>query len=137
LLHGPYLFEINCCQQICFTIVSDDKQFIPPPPNKPSQPDTLSLTWNRGIAGATFTTVDPKARLKAGKFCWTPILSQVSAIPYTFTVTATDNACPKNESTTRSYSIKVKAPENSIMGYHSKIFPFHPIHLVANKHYFL
>ncbi|MFM9944077.1 MAG: PKD domain-containing protein, partial [Bacteroidia bacterium] len=108
LLNGPYKYEICAGSQICFTVTSDDKQFIPPPPQKPNPPDTVDLTWNRGIPGATFTILDPKARLQKGKFCWTPKKNQASDLPYTFTVTARDNACPRNAITVKSYSVKVK-----------------------------
>jgi hypothetical protein len=69
---------------LCFTVTSDDKQFIPPPPAKANPPDTVRLTWNRGIPGATFTVVDPKARLQSGKFCWTPKKNQASDLPLHF-----------------------------------------------------
>ncbi len=108
LLAGPYKYEVCAGTQICFTVVSDDKQFIPPPPAKPNPPDTVRLTWNRGIPGATWTIVDPKARLQKGRFCWTPKKTQASDLPYTFTVTARDNACPRNAVTVKSYSVKVK-----------------------------
>lgn len=108
ILNGPYKYEVCAGTQICFTITSDDKQFIPPPPAKPNPPDTVRLTWNRGIPGATFNIVNTKARLQSGKFCWTPKKNQASDLPYTFTVTARDNSCPLNALTVKSYSVKVK-----------------------------
>ena len=108
VLNGPYKYDVCAGTQICFTITSDDKQFIPPPPAKANPPDTVRLTWNRGIPGGTFTIVDPKARLQSGKFCWTPKKNQASDLPYTFTVTARDNSCPLNAVTVKSYSVKVK-----------------------------
>lgn len=114
ILFGPYKYTVEADKQICFTIQSDDKQFIPPPPFKPAPPDSVRLIWNRAIAGATFTIVDPKELHQRGKFCWTPKLTQVSDLPYTFTVTARDNGCPRNEIIVRSYSIKVTEPFNSI-----------------------
>lgn len=107
LLNGASNYTVCAGTQICFTITSDDKQFIPPPPAKANPLDTVSLTWNRGIPGATFNIVNPKARLQAGKFCWTPDETKASDLPYTFTVTARDNSCPKNEFTIKSYTVKV------------------------------
>ncbi|MCC6722504.1 MAG: hypothetical protein IT243_09910, partial [Bacteroidia bacterium] len=107
-LNGPYKYDVCAGNAICFTITSDDKQFIPPPPAKANPPDTVRLTWNRGIPGATFSIVNPKARLQSGKFCWTPKKNQASDLPYTFTVTARDNSCPLNAVTVKSYSVKVK-----------------------------
>ncbi len=114
ILYGPFSHIIDAGQQICFTVKSDDKQFIPPPPQKQLPPDSVRLIWNRGIPGATFTIVDRKERLQQGKFCWTPKLTQFSNLPYSFTVTAIDNACPFQEITVRTYSIKVNEPVNSI-----------------------
>jgi gliding motility-associated-like protein len=107
ILNGPYKYSTCAGTQLCFTVTSDDKQFIPPPPAKANPPDTVRLTWNRGIPGATFTVVDPKARLQSGKFCWTPKKNQASDLPYTFTVTGRDNSCPLNAVTVKSYSVKV------------------------------
>jgi hypothetical protein len=109
LLNGPYKYEVCAGQQLCFTVTSDDKQFIPPPPAKPNPPDTVTLTWNKGIGrGAAFIIVDAKARLQKGKFCWTPKESDVSNMPYTFAITANDNHCSMNSITIKSYSVKVK-----------------------------
>jgi len=107
ILNGPFKYTICAGSQICFTMTSDDKQFVPPPPAKANPPDTVRLTWNRGIPGATFNIVDKKARLQSGKFCWTPTKGQASDLPYSFAVTARDNSCPLNAVTVRSYSVKV------------------------------
>ena len=108
LLNGPFKYETCAGAGLCFNITSDDKQFIPPPPAKANPPDTVRLTWNKGIPGGTFNIVDPKARLQTGKFCWTPKKNQASDLPYTFAVTARDNSCPRNAVTVKSYSVKVK-----------------------------
>lgn len=109
LLYGPYKYDFCAGSQICFTITSDDKQFIPPPPKKPAPPDTVTLSWTGGnMKGATYTIVDPKERLKKVKFCWTPKESDVSDIPYSFSITAKDNSCPMSSVTTKTYLVKVK-----------------------------
>ena len=109
LLAGPNKYEVCAGNNLCFTIVSDDKQFIPAPPNKPSPPDTVNLTWNKGnLKGASFSIVDPKARLKKLRFCWKPTENDVNDLPYTFSVSARDNSCPLNAITTKSYTVKVK-----------------------------
>lgn len=108
-LSGPYKFDVCAGSKICFTVVSDDKQIIPPPPAKANPPDTVTLTWNHGIGkGATFKILDTTARLQKGQFCWTPKESDASDLPYTFTVTEKDNNCPSNGITIKSYSVRVK-----------------------------
>ena len=94
-------------QQICFNIGTDDKVRKPPPPQKPPPPDTVELTWNFGIPGATFKIQDTTARLKTGQFCWTPPLGTASTLPYSFTATVTDDACPLAASATRAFQIYV------------------------------
>lgn len=109
LLYGPYKFDVCAGNQICFTISSDDKQFIPAPPKKPNPPDSVKLSWTGGnMKGATYTIVNPNERLQKVKFCWTPKESDVSDISYSFSITAKDNSCPMNSVTTKTYLVKVK-----------------------------
>jgi len=109
-------FKYSVCAgtQLCFDITTEDKVFVPPPPAKTPPPDTVNLTWNRGIPGATFTINNQKAREKSAKFCWTPKKNQASDLPYTFTATAIDDNCPKSAITTRSFSIIVKPIAESL-----------------------
>ncbi|MEX0968787.1 MAG: T9SS type A sorting domain-containing protein [Bacteroidia bacterium] len=109
----PYLVEssnalgksITACagQSLCFDIETRDDDIS----------DTVALTWSNNIPGASFTVSGDTA--KTGTFCWTPDSSHIRSQPYTFTVTATDNACPMVGKVTKAYSIKVvEAPEASI-----------------------
>ncbi|MFT5157351.1 MAG: hypothetical protein ACI83I_001912, partial [Bacteroidia bacterium] len=102
-------FGFSVCEgeQLCINVDTDDKVKVPPPPAATPPPDTVDLKWNRGIPGATFTILDTTARLKTGRFCWTPPVGTASSLPYTFTVTVTDDACPLAASATRSFQIKV------------------------------
>jgi hypothetical protein len=108
IVNGPY--EYKTCEgvQLCFNVTTDDKVFTPPPPATAPPPDTVTATWNRGIPGATFSIINPTARLQTGRFCWTPPKGSASDLPYTFTVTARDNACPLNAVTVRSFRVTVK-----------------------------
>lgn len=109
LLYGPYIYRVCPNEKLCFTISSDDKQFIPPPPAKPNAPDTVSLTWSSGInKSGTFKIIDSTSRLQKGQFCWTPNESDARDLPYIFTVTARDNSCPMNAAITKPYLIFVK-----------------------------
>ncbi|MCB9240983.1 MAG: gliding motility-associated C-terminal domain-containing protein [Flavobacteriales bacterium] len=103
-------FGYSTCEgeQICFNVTTDDKVKVPPPPQPTPDPDTVELKWNRGIPGATFTIIDTTARLKTGKFCWTPAVGTASSLPYSFTATVSDDACPLAASATRAFTITVK-----------------------------
>jgi hypothetical protein len=93
---GTNTFSANSCVggPLCFDILTADSD-----PN-----DSLTLTWNQGIPGATFTvTGNPPI----GTFCWTPTPADARPQPYTFTVTVKDNACPSRGVQTYSYFIEV------------------------------
>lgn len=66
---------------------------------------TVTMTWNNGIPGATFTTSG--SPYPTGQFSWTPTLSNARSQPYTFSVTVQDNACPRMGIRSYSYSITV------------------------------
>ncbi len=66
---------------------------------------TVSLSWNSGIAAGTFSTTG--LPYPTGTFTWTPTAADISTVPYCFTVTVTDDACPFNGSQTFSYCITV------------------------------
>lgn len=96
-INGTTNFNTTSCigGQLCFDVISADVD-----PN-----DTLTMSWNQAIPGATFiTTSGPRP---VGHFCWTPTPADARPQPYTFTVTVRDNACPSNGVQTYSYSIIV------------------------------
>jgi len=108
IVNGPYTYDVCEGSQLCFNITTNDPQFVPPPPAPLPAPDTVTISWNKGIPGATFTVTNPTARLQTGRFCWTPGAGQASNLPYSFTVTARDDACPLNAVSVRAFRIKVK-----------------------------
>lgn len=65
----------------------------------------ITMTWNGAIAGATFTTNG--GPLPVGTFSWTPGPNAVSNIPYCFTITVSDDACPYAGSQTFAFCITV------------------------------
>ncbi len=83
----------NC--QYCFDVYSYDDD----------ASDNVSMSWNNGIAGATFS-VASGSRPK-GSFCWTAPSSSVSSNPYLFTVEVKDDACPYVGSQVFSFSVFV------------------------------
>ena len=108
IVNGPYNYEVCEGNQLCFNVTTNDPVFVPPPPAQTPAPDSVKISWNRGIPGATFTVTNPTARLQTGRFCWTPGIGQASQLPYTFTVTARDDACPLNAVSVRAFRVKVK-----------------------------
>ncbi len=104
------IFQYSVCAgtKLCFDITTEDKVYVPPPPAKTPPPDSITLTWNAGIKGATFTINNNKAREKRATFCWTPQEKDVSDIPYSFIVKAQDNHCPINAVANRIFTIVVQ-----------------------------
>ncbi|MDZ4839111.1 MAG: PKD domain-containing protein [Bacteroidota bacterium] len=80
----------------------------------PDADDSVTVSWNKQIKGATFTTgQQPDKRVKA-QFCWTPKTSDVRSLAHQFVVTALDNACPVPGRTSKTIRIKVNpSPEAS------------------------
>ena len=83
---------------LCFNILSNDID-----PNQ-----IVTMSWNQGITGATFTVSG--FPFPTGQFCWTPSPADVRPTPYTFTVTVTDDACPNVGFQTYSFQVFVNSP---------------------------
>jgi len=58
---------------------------------------------------------NPTALLQTGRFCWTPPEGTASNLPYTFTVTAKDDACPLNAVSVRAFRITVKPKARGVI----------------------
>lgn len=86
-------------------------------PHDSNSSDTVRLTWNNGIAGAQFFVSNPGKRVDTGYVCWRPAVRDTSSVPYAFTITAKDNACPFPGGTTRAFSIKVGLKPETQMEY--------------------
>jgi hypothetical protein len=112
-IDGPFYYSVCEGDQLCFNLTTQDNVFIPPPPTAIPAPDTTQLFWNEGIPGATFTLIDSLARLKTGRFCWTPPVGSASTLPYTFTARVEDNACPLKGEASRMFRVRVKKRANS------------------------
>ncbi len=67
--------------------------------------DSLVVSWNNSIPGATFTTAG--TQYPVGTFTWTPSAADARNQPYSFVLTARDNACPYAGSQSYSFSIYV------------------------------
>ena len=102
-INGTNLTQMNMCadRTTCFTIKTYD----------PDQDDSVLLSWNKQIAGATFDAPDNKVvKWPGGKFCWQPKKSDIRTYPYYFVVTAIDNACPVPGRTAKTFTIYVLPP---------------------------
>ncbi len=70
--------------------------------------DTVLVTWNNGIPKGTFTSNFKSNNIKQYfNFCWQTDSSDARSVPYIFTVSAQDGACPLLGMASRSYSISV------------------------------
>jgi hypothetical protein len=76
--------------------------------NDPNSNDTVTISWDNALPGATWTTNNGQVKHPTATLTWTPTDSQVSSLPFTFTVTAKDNACPIRAQYTQAYQITVK-----------------------------
>lgn len=65
----------------------------------------VSLSWNSGIAGGSFTTT--AGSRPTGTFSWTPTAADISTASYCFTITVQDDNCPYNGNQTFSFCITV------------------------------
>lgn len=98
-IQQPYSTQACAGQQACLTITTTDDD----------QGDTVKITWNKGIKGATFTNNNGQVKFASGQVCWTPTEADISNIPYTFTITARDNSCnPFPGQSIRAFSIFVR-----------------------------
>lgn len=95
-INGTNNFSMTVCanQQTCFNIFSND----------PDAGQQLSVDWNYGIPGATFSS--GSGLHPTGTFCWTPGPADIGN-SYTFTVRVQDDACPYYGSQVYSYTINV------------------------------
>ena len=94
--------EIGVCpgQEVDFKIFANDADLS----------DTISMYWNYGISGGTFTVVDTVGTpdRPCGRFQWTPTTSDIGV--HSFLVTVADNACPIIGSLVKAYIIDVRPP---------------------------
>ncbi|MBC7426132.1 MAG: hypothetical protein H7321_06315, partial [Bacteroidia bacterium] len=100
---GKNKYSVCEGNKLCFQIDSKDDQFLP----GQTRADTTILSWNNGIPGATFTILNPGARERSAQFCWQTNIGDARPNPYSFTVTAKDDNCPRPAITVKGFNIIV------------------------------
>lgn len=103
-MNGTNIRDTTICPGtlICFDILSNDVD----------TGQIVTMTWNQGIAGATFNISGfPHP---TGNFCWTAPTMAVGSQVYSFIVTVRDDACPSTGFQTFSYNITVSSPISSL-----------------------
>ncbi|MEA3495459.1 MAG: T9SS type A sorting domain-containing protein [Bacteroidota bacterium] len=103
-LSGPFYREVYVNKPITIIIHAYDSD----------SEDTILIGWNAAIHDASWTDNNKKAKYPTGVFNWTPTKQDVKPITWVFIVTAKDDACPINGSSTRAYHILVKDSTSSI-----------------------
>lgn len=95
-INGTNNFSMTVCanQPACFDIFSND----------PDAGQNLTVTWDNGIPGASFTTTS--ASHPTATFCWTPTSADIGS-SFSFTARVIDDACPYFGSQVYSYTINV------------------------------
>jgi hypothetical protein len=96
-INGTNSFDTLVCAgtPLCFDIFTNDQNI----------DQILTVTWNEGIPGGTFTTTsDP---FPVATFCWTPTQADARTQPYSFTILVKDDNCSFNSFQVYSYQIFV------------------------------
>ena len=94
-------------QNFTIDITPDDYPFNQVPPAANILNDTVKITWDKGIKNASYTIANSSVKLPVGRFSWTPATGDSKKLPFMFSVIATDNACPRNGITIKTFSLTV------------------------------
>lgn len=96
-INGTGQFSTTACagSNLSFTMPSQDAD----------AGQTVTLTWNNAILGATFTSNNQQ--IPTATFNWTPTTNDISTTPYCFTVQVADDNCPLNGVQIYSFCITV------------------------------
>ncbi len=102
-INGSSTYSISSCTgaQICFQLTGSDPDG-----------DQLSLSWNQGIAGATFQVANNPSLSPTGTFCWVPAATDTGH--YFFVITATDDGCPYSSSNSYAFELDIQPGSNAV-----------------------
>jgi gliding motility-associated-like protein len=101
-INGTAVYSLQVCAgtPVSFTVNSND----------PNAGQTVTMSWNNGIPGATFTTSG--SPFPSGTFTWTPTVANLGN--NTFTVHVEDNGCPLKAVNDFGFSILVTPPATDV-----------------------
>jgi hypothetical protein len=107
-----FKYEVEEGQQLCFTVTAIDSNV-----SALFGVDTTYISWDSSLVrpgkltfGPTYTvgSGQPRPREDQWQFCWQTDSTEGRDLPYTFTVTAIDKACPSVGKVTQAFNILVK-----------------------------
>ncbi len=101
----PYITGINGTGQFSITACAGSPLNFTIPSFDLDAGQTVTLNWNNAISAASFT--NNGAQIPTGNFSWTPTIGDISANPYCFTVTVSDDNCPFNGVQIYSFCVTV------------------------------
>lgn len=108
VITAPEILSVCRGDSIVVIITTNDVVFVPPPPATSPAPDSVKIHWSESIPSASFTIIDSTALNQSGRFVWYPDSTVKLNRSYVFTVTATDNHCPRIGQTDKTVSITVR-----------------------------
>jgi gliding motility-associated-like protein len=100
-----YVLPVCLGDTVAFNVYAYD-------PDTPA--DNLTLTWNHGIADASWNVSNNGSTNPVGHFFWVPTSAYVSNVPYCFTVNVRDDNCPYVGQQTLSYCLTIQGLEVSM-----------------------
>lgn len=106
VISGPVKSQVCGGDKICFNIDAKDETFTP----FQTVPDTIKMSWDGAIPGATFSVTNPGSREKTAQFCWQTKPEHARGHAWVFTVSATDQHCSRPIVSSRSFVIHVRNP---------------------------
>ena len=104
--NNPQVTGINGTGQFTATVCANQTITFTVPSTDADAGQTVTMTWNNGIPGASFTV--GSGPLPVGTFSWTPTAANIG--PNLFSVTVQDNACALNGVNNFGFVVQVTPP---------------------------
>ncbi|MEX1132710.1 MAG: hypothetical protein WEC15_05765, partial [Flavobacteriales bacterium] len=104
--NNPQVTGINGTGQFTATVCANEPITFTVPSTDADAGQTVTMTWNNGISGATFTV--GAGPLPTGTFSWTPTVDDIG--PNLFSVTVQDDACALNGVNNFGFVVQVTPP---------------------------